>query len=295
MFLVLALLLLIFVPWPWALLAALASLLLFVLEVAYWYRRMRTHRVRTGVEDLVGATGEVTAPLAPRGQIRVKGELWEAHSQSPVDRGARVRVVAVEGLTLEVTPSPEGASPNGPKAIWSGALVVVAAFLLAGCGGDSEPSASESYANSVCSDVSTWVTSIQDTTRSIQDQGLSLTKSDIESAVNDVSDSTQTLVDDVKGLGAPDTEDGQKAETALDGLGTQLTQQVDTVKQAVNSNQGTLALATTVTAAVSAGTKAVETTYNNLKNLDPAGELSDAFKNSDDCKSLEDQIENIRS
>jgi membrane protein implicated in regulation of membrane protease activity len=295
MFFVLALLLLIFVPWPWALLAALASLLLFGVEVAYWYRRMRAHKVRTGVEDLVGATGEVTSPLAPHGQIRVRGELWEARSPTPVEPGAEVRVVAVEGLTLEVTPSSDGTSSKGGTGLWSGALVVVAAFLLAGCGGDSEPSASESYANSVCSNVSTWVTSIQDTANSLQGQGLSLTKADIESAVNDVSDSTQTLVDDVKGLGAPDTEDGQKAKTALDGLGTQLTQQVDTVEQAVNSNQGTLALASTVTAAVSAATKAVETTYDNLKNLDPAGELSDAFKSSDDCKSLQDQIDNLRS
>src|SRR4030095_3325463 len=105
MFLLLALLLLIFVPWPWSLAAAIASLVLFVFEVAYWQRRMRHRKVQTGVEDLVGATGEVTSPLAPVGQIRVKGELWEARASSPIDPGAQVRVVAVHGLTLEGTPA----------------------------------------------------------------------------------------------------------------------------------------------------------------------------------------------
>ena len=63
---------------------------------------MRREKVQTGVENLVGATGEVTERLAPSGQVRVLGELWQAHSSSEVPRGAHVRVVAVEGLALEV-------------------------------------------------------------------------------------------------------------------------------------------------------------------------------------------------
>src|SRR5512132_3973357 len=102
MFLVLAFLLLIFVPWPWGLAAAIASLVLFVFEVAYWQRRMRREKVQTGVENLVGATGEAAERLAPSGHVRVRGELWEAKSSSELPRGARVRVVAVHGLVLEV-------------------------------------------------------------------------------------------------------------------------------------------------------------------------------------------------
>jgi membrane-bound serine protease (ClpP class) len=104
MFLLLAIVLLIFVPWPWSLLAALLSCFAFVGEVAFWQRRIRGRRVQTGVENLVGSVGEVIEPLTPVGQIRVLGELWQARAPTEVARGARVRVVRVDGLTLDVEP-----------------------------------------------------------------------------------------------------------------------------------------------------------------------------------------------
>jgi membrane-bound serine protease (ClpP class) len=110
-FLLLALLLLIFLPWPWNLVGALVSGGLGVAEVVYWQRRMRAHKVQTGVENLVGAVGEVAEPLAPAGQIRVHGELWEARSNRTLPSGTAVRVVAVHGLVLDVEPVPEDA-PN---------------------------------------------------------------------------------------------------------------------------------------------------------------------------------------
>jgi membrane-bound serine protease (ClpP class) len=102
MFLLLALLLFIFLPSPWNLVGGLASGALGVFEVMYWQRRMRREKVQTGVENLVGATGEVTERLAPTGHIRVLGELWQARSSSELPAGSHVRVVAVDGLTLDV-------------------------------------------------------------------------------------------------------------------------------------------------------------------------------------------------
>ena len=113
MFLLLALVLFIVLPSPWNLVGGLASLALFVLEIGYWQRRVRPQKVQTGVEHLVGATGEAAERLAPSGHIRVLGELWEARSSSELPPGARVRVVAVDGLTLEVEPLDEAAAPPG--------------------------------------------------------------------------------------------------------------------------------------------------------------------------------------
>ena len=59
-------------------------------------------RVTTGAEAMVGQIGEAATPLAPRGQIRVRGEIWQAHSADPVPVGTEVEVVHVRGLTLEV-------------------------------------------------------------------------------------------------------------------------------------------------------------------------------------------------
>jgi membrane-bound serine protease (ClpP class) len=102
MFLLLALLLFIFLPSPWDVIGGLASGALGILEVIYWQRRMRRRKIQAGVENLVGATGEATERLAPSGQIRVLGELWQARSSSEVPAGSPVRVVAVNGLTVEV-------------------------------------------------------------------------------------------------------------------------------------------------------------------------------------------------
>jgi membrane protein implicated in regulation of membrane protease activity len=293
MFLVLALLLLIFLPWPWSLAAAIASLLLFVVEVAYWQRRMRGRKVQTGVENLVGATGKVTTPLAPIGQIRVKGELWEAHSSTPLDRGARVRVVAVDGLTLEVSPL-NGASSAVAGGLGSLALAIGTAFLLVGCGGSDE-SSSETYANDVCSSFNTWVTSLEETTNTLKDEGLSISKDDIRTAVDDAGAATDLLVTNLKDAGPPDSEDGDKAKSELETLQNQLKHQVDVVEDAVASGGSTLSLVSTVTTAISTAASDVQATFNELDNLNPAGELSDAFKNSDDCKTLRDDIQNLGS
>ena len=102
MFLLLALLLLLLLPEPWGAVAGLAALALFGLEVFYFYRRMRGVKVVTGVENLVGAVGQAVESLEPEGHVRVHGELWEARAPEAVPAGSQVRVVALDGLTLEV-------------------------------------------------------------------------------------------------------------------------------------------------------------------------------------------------
>jgi membrane-bound serine protease (ClpP class) len=93
----------------------LGGLLAFAVQRAV---QARTQPKRTGWEELVGAVGEVRQPLDPVGQIFVEGALWRARLEGPMrgerglERGSRVRVESVEGLTLHVRPleSGEGAA-----------------------------------------------------------------------------------------------------------------------------------------------------------------------------------------
>jgi len=66
----------------------------------------RDEPVRTGSEELVGSVGEVREPLDPEGQIFIQGALWKARGMGAdqIGPGNRVRVTAVDGLTLEVEP-----------------------------------------------------------------------------------------------------------------------------------------------------------------------------------------------
>jgi methyl-accepting chemotaxis protein len=172
--------------------------------------------------------------------------------------------------------------------------VLAAVVLLAGCGGD-ESSASEDYANGVCSSLSSWVTDVQETVQSITDAGLATSREDIQTAFDQTKDATDTLVGDLEGLGPPETEDGQQAKSELDALTTELGQQLDVIQEALDSGGGVTAIAAEVSSAVSAAASAVNTTYQDLRGLDPGGELQDAFENSDDCKSLGDQLDAIGS
>jgi len=69
---------------------------------------------RTGPETLLGARAIVQEPLAPRGQVRVGGELWRAESEQPhevIPPGTAVVIRAIRGLTLLV----EGEQVHDPK------------------------------------------------------------------------------------------------------------------------------------------------------------------------------------
>jgi membrane-bound serine protease (ClpP class) len=68
---------------------------------------LRAQRMRhvTGEESMIGLVGVVRTPLAPQGQIFIRGELWRAVASEPVDVGAQVVVQQIDGLTLHVTPS----------------------------------------------------------------------------------------------------------------------------------------------------------------------------------------------
>jgi membrane-bound serine protease (ClpP class) len=74
---------------------------------------IRAHRdepVRTGWEELVGKEAEVREQLDPGGQVWVDGALWSARvapGAPAVGIGNRVRIDAVDGLTLRVSPVAE--------------------------------------------------------------------------------------------------------------------------------------------------------------------------------------------
>jgi membrane-bound serine protease (ClpP class) len=53
---------------------------------------------------MVGELGVAHTPLAPSGKVFVHGEFWDAESTRPLEAGARVRVVSIEGLILKVEP-----------------------------------------------------------------------------------------------------------------------------------------------------------------------------------------------
>jgi membrane-bound serine protease (ClpP class) len=98
-----AVLLAIFVlPDEWDLPVILLAGVVEIAETGFWLWYSRRRHVQMGPETLIGATGLVVTPCAPLGQVRVQGELWRAHCAGGAGAGEEVRVVALDGLTLQV-------------------------------------------------------------------------------------------------------------------------------------------------------------------------------------------------
>lgn len=64
-------------------------------------------RPTTGREGLLNMLGEARTDIAEQGRVFVHGEYWNARSDSPISKGARVRVVKVDGMLLTVRPENE--------------------------------------------------------------------------------------------------------------------------------------------------------------------------------------------
>jgi hypothetical protein len=176
--------------------------------------------------------------------------------------------------------------------------VLALAFTLAGCGGgdNGPPSASEDYANTVCGDLSTWVTDQQATLKSLEDAGPSISREDLRAAVVRVRDSGGVLfLAGLEPLDAPESDPGKQAKSELDNFEMKVLQQFGPVVRAVEGNTGgVVALASMLTSALSRATNEVKSTLDELQNLD-SDELKDAFQDSDKCTMLRDQVESIGS
>ncbi|HEX7012871.1 MAG TPA: nodulation protein NfeD [Steroidobacteraceae bacterium] len=86
---------------------ALAGALLVLLITTY-FARSRKLPVVTGVNQLLAEPATALADFDQSGPVRIRGEIWNAVTRTPVKSGERLRVLKVDGLTLEVEPDRSG-------------------------------------------------------------------------------------------------------------------------------------------------------------------------------------------
>ncbi|HEX7952489.1 MAG TPA: nodulation protein NfeD [Burkholderiales bacterium] len=90
---------------PWPVIGAVAFLsVLFVVFVVGMAMQARKRPVVSGREELVRARGEIIEDFAREGWVHVHGENWKARSAVPLKGGEKVRVIAIDGLVLDVAP-----------------------------------------------------------------------------------------------------------------------------------------------------------------------------------------------
>ena len=179
--------------------------------------------------------------------------------------------------------------------------ILALAIIAAGCGGggsssstgasgdtggSNEATPAEEWANDVCQAFVDWNNSI-----SAAGQGISQNPSEegIRTAGEDIQSATDTLVDDLRGLGRPDTESGQQAKDDIDQLATNLDTSLQKINEAMDNASGTSgavnAASTIANTLVEMGQE-VSTAFTQLEDIDAQGELEDAFTSADSCAGL---------
>lgn len=168
------------------------------------------------------------------------------------------------------------------------ALVAGIALLAAACGSDDESvPASTQWAGDVCTAVNTWRNEIASATSSLTSNP---SRDAFEQAAGDAKQSTETLVDTLKGLGAPDTESGEQVRSTLDTLSTELRDDLDSIQKALDgasSVQGLVSAVPAVSAAVATISSQLSAAVDQLSSLrDVDDELRQSFADAESCDGL---------
>jgi membrane-bound serine protease (ClpP class) len=94
---------------PYALIAGIAAASVgFLVLLLGMLAKNRRRAVVSGREGMIGAPGEALEDFEHEGWARVQGERWRVRAERPVRRGERLRVTAIDGLTLNVVREGEG-------------------------------------------------------------------------------------------------------------------------------------------------------------------------------------------
>ena len=90
------------VAWPVIGMFALVSAGFFMLVINLVFKAQH-QPVVSGAEELIGSMGEALEDFSGKqGEVRVHSELWKARASGELRKGQRVRVVARDGLVLQV-------------------------------------------------------------------------------------------------------------------------------------------------------------------------------------------------
>ena len=82
---------------------AVASVILLVFVVGLAIKA-RKRPVVSGAEELIGSEALVIEDFEQQGRVNIHSENWNAHCDSPLQKGQHVKVIGINGLTLHVEP-----------------------------------------------------------------------------------------------------------------------------------------------------------------------------------------------
>jgi hypothetical protein len=168
-------------------------------------------------------------------------------------------------------------------------VTLLTALSLSACGGDSgsETTSPSEWADTLCTDLSQWKSSVASVAASFA--GGNLSQQQVQNAANDVADATETLVGNLQDLGKPDTEAGEEAQDAVNQLADELQTGIGEIERAadgVSSPADVPQAVSTAGATLETMGDELSSTVTSLEQVDQQGELKSALEQSDACADL---------
>ena len=160
--------------------------------------------------------------------------------------------------------------------------VLVLAAGCGGSGGDDESSA-QAWANDFCSAAGDWRTSLEEAGSGISPSDLSA--EGIQDAIDEGLDATDSFLEEIRGLGAPETEAGQEVEAIVDSTADSIQGTVDDLRATFDGDDSLQDLIPKVPQAateIQQLQSELSSSLDELEGLD-TGELREELQSNEDC------------
>ncbi len=144
------------------------------------------------------------------------------------------------------------------------------------------------WASDVCGAIATWEDSVKTIAADIKN---GISRDALSQGFADAEQATKDLADQLGAIGAPETDDGNKAKDDLVQLTSDVQVGVGDIKSAAEAlgGSGAEGIATGVDEIkgdIEGLLKDAKQTFHQIRQLEPANELSTAIKNDETCQSL---------
>jgi membrane-bound serine protease (ClpP class) len=89
------------VSWD-VMITSLVVISLFFISIIFLVLKAQLRKRQMGVEGMIGLEGEAVTDIHDAGKVLVKGEYWNASSETVIKKGKRIKVVEVNGIKLKI-------------------------------------------------------------------------------------------------------------------------------------------------------------------------------------------------
>ena len=184
--------------------------------------------------------------------------------------------------------------PTGTSRLYLAIAIAALAgigFAVTGCGSSSDntttstASASEleTWASGVCTAVTKYRASLAATRETLRAEDLS--RPALQVAVENASAATRGFTDALDNLGPPPAPQADEAKKIIDELQSNLAEQADKVRS-LSGTKDVKAAASKIKDALTTASADAKQAVDELRKLDPKGNLGQAFDSAGSCSSL---------